>query len=48
MKAKIGYFIPEFFSQMHIFLWREIASLESMGVDIDLVSKAYIFRWEEF
>ncbi len=38
MKARIGYFIPEFPGQTHIFFWREIEALESMGMDIDLVS----------
>jgi glycosyltransferase involved in cell wall biosynthesis len=38
MKAKIGYFIPEFPGQTHIFFWREIGVLESRGIDIDIVS----------
>lgn len=38
MKAQIGYFIPEFPGQTHIFFWREIKALEAMGSDIDIVS----------
>lgn len=38
MKSRIGYFIPEFPGQTHIFFWREMAALESMGVEIDIVS----------
>lgn len=38
MKVQIGYFIPEFPGQTHIFLWREISALESMGIEIDIVS----------
>ena len=38
MKARIGYFIPEFPGQTHIFFWREMAALESMGIEIDIVS----------
>lgn len=34
----IGYFIPEFPGQTHIFLWRELGSLARMGVTCDLVS----------
>lgn len=35
---KIGYLIPEFPGQTHIFFWREIKALESMGVDVALIS----------
>lgn len=38
MKTRIGYFIPEFPGQTHIFFWREMAALESMGIEVDLVS----------
>ena len=38
MKARIGYFIPEFPGQTHIFFWRERAILTELGVEADLVS----------
>lgn len=38
MTKKIGYLIPEFPGQTHIFFWREIQVLEQLGVEIDLVS----------
>lgn len=38
MKARIGYFVPEFPGQTHNFFWREINALEGMGLDIDIVS----------
>jgi colanic acid/amylovoran biosynthesis glycosyltransferase len=38
MKTRIGYMIPEFPGQTHIFFWREINSLENMGVELDIVS----------
>jgi colanic acid/amylovoran biosynthesis glycosyltransferase len=38
MNARIGYFIPEFPGQTHIFLWRERAILTELGVEADLVS----------
>lgn len=38
MKARIGYFVPEFPGQTHIFLWRERQALAELGIDADLVS----------
>ena len=38
MKARIGYFPPEFPGQTHIFLWREIHALSELGIECDLVS----------
>ncbi len=38
MHSKIGYFIPEFPGQTHIFLWRERQILEELGIEADLIS----------
>lgn len=38
MDKRIGYFIPEFPGQTHIFFWREIQVLESMGIQVDIIS----------
>ncbi|ERN42758.1 glycosyltransferase [Rubidibacter lacunae KORDI 51-2] len=35
---KIGYLIPEFPGQTHIFYWRERQALEQLGIAVDLVS----------
>ncbi|MEO5725695.1 MAG: exopolysaccharide biosynthesis GT4 family glycosyltransferase EpsE, partial [Byssovorax sp.] len=35
---KIGYFIPEFPGQTHIFFWREISALKARGIEPELVS----------
>jgi glycosyltransferase involved in cell wall biosynthesis len=35
---KIGYLIPEFPGQTHIFFWREIQALQQRGIVVDLVS----------
>ncbi|MFD2440096.1 hypothetical protein ACFSS8_08430 [Paracoccus kondratievae] len=35
---KIGFFIPEFPGQTHIFLWRERQALAELGIEADLVS----------
>lgn len=35
---RIGYLVPEFPGQTHIFFWRERESLARMGIDCDLVS----------
>jgi colanic acid/amylovoran biosynthesis glycosyltransferase len=35
---RIGYLVPEFPSQTHIFFWREIQALRSLGEDIVLLS----------
>ncbi len=36
--SRIGYLVPEFPGQTHIFFWREIEILDSMGLELDLVS----------
>lgn len=38
MKARIGYFVPEFPGQTHIFFWRERQVLTELGIETDLVS----------
>jgi colanic acid/amylovoran biosynthesis glycosyltransferase len=38
MNTKLGYLLPEFPGQTHTFFWREVKALESMGIDIDIVS----------
>ena len=38
MKARIGYFIPEFPGQTHIFFWRERQILSEIGIETVLVS----------
>src|SRR3712207_890439 len=38
MKARIGYFVPEFPGQTHIFLWRERQALDELGIEADLTS----------
>jgi glycosyltransferase involved in cell wall biosynthesis len=38
MKKHIGYFVPEFPGQTHIFFWREVSVLEAMGVQVDILS----------
>jgi len=38
MKAKIGYFIPQFPGQTHIFLWRQRQFIAELGIETDLVS----------
>jgi colanic acid/amylovoran biosynthesis glycosyltransferase len=38
MTARIGFFIPEFPGQTHIFLWREHTALSELGVDAEFVS----------
>jgi glycosyltransferase involved in cell wall biosynthesis len=35
---RIGYFVPEFPGQTHIFFWRELAALKARGVEPELVS----------
>jgi len=35
---RIGYLVPEFPSQTHIFFWREIQALERLGADVHLLS----------
>lgn len=35
---KIGYLIPQFPGQTHIFFWREIQALEARGVDVSVFS----------
>ncbi|WP_043844782.1 exopolysaccharide biosynthesis GT4 family glycosyltransferase EpsE [Roseivivax marinus] len=36
--ARIGYLVPQFPGQTHIFYWREIAALEKLGHDVRLLS----------
>jgi glycosyltransferase involved in cell wall biosynthesis len=36
--VKIGYLIPEFPSQTHVFFWREVRTLRDWGVDLRLIS----------
>lgn len=38
MKARIGYLIPEFPGQTHIFYWREREVLTELGIETDLIS----------
>lgn len=38
MSLKIGYLVPEFPGQTHAFFWREIAILEQLGVEVDIIS----------
>ncbi len=35
---KIGYLIPQFPGQTHIFFWRELMELEKLGVDVQIFS----------
>lgn len=50
---KLGYFVPEFPGQTHIFFWREIERLESLGVEVRIVStrtpprKISSHRWSD-
>lgn len=36
--SKLGYVVPEFPSQTHIFFWREITALRSFNVDVQIIS----------
>jgi glycosyltransferase involved in cell wall biosynthesis len=38
MKARIGYLLPEFPGQTHIFFWRERGALTELGIDTVLIS----------
>lgn len=38
MSFRLGYMVPEFPSQTHVFFWREIEALRGMGVSLHLVS----------
>ncbi|MGR3619953.1 MAG: exopolysaccharide biosynthesis GT4 family glycosyltransferase EpsE, partial [Roseovarius sp.] len=38
MTRKLGYLVPQFPGQTHIFFWREIAELEARGVEVHLFS----------
>ncbi|WP_117190456.1 exopolysaccharide biosynthesis GT4 family glycosyltransferase EpsE [Rhizobium terrae] len=40
MARRIGFFIPEFPGQTHIFLWREHAALSELGIEAEFVSTA--------
>ncbi len=50
---RIGYLVPQFPGQTHIFFWREIAALEAMGHEVNVLStrrppKGLIsHRWSE-
>lgn len=35
---RVGYLVPEFPGQTHIFFWREILALRELGIDVTLVS----------
>ncbi len=35
---KLGYLVPQFPGQTHIFFWREITELEKRGIDVDILS----------
>lgn len=37
-KLRIGYLVPQFPGQTHIFFWREILALEAMGHDVHVLS----------
>lgn len=37
-RRSLGYLVPQFPGQTHIFFWREIAELEKRGVNVDLLS----------
>jgi glycosyltransferase involved in cell wall biosynthesis len=37
-KLKIGYLVPQFPGQTHIFFWRELQELEKQGVDVQVIS----------
>ena len=37
-RPRIGYLVPQFPGQTHIFFWREIAELRARGVAVDLLS----------
>lgn len=38
MTRKLGYLVPQFPGQTHIFFWREIAELEARGIELHLLS----------
>jgi colanic acid/amylovoran biosynthesis glycosyltransferase len=38
MNLRLGYFVPEFPGQTHIFFWREIEALRQQGVRVHLIS----------
>ena len=35
---RLGYLIPEFPGQTHIFFWREVLTLRAMGVEVVMIS----------
>jgi glycosyltransferase involved in cell wall biosynthesis len=37
-RVRIGYFVPEFPAQTHIFFWREVNALRELGTDVVLIS----------
>jgi colanic acid/amylovoran biosynthesis glycosyltransferase len=38
MSLRLGYLIPEFPAQTHVFFWREVVALREMGVVVSLIS----------
>jgi colanic acid/amylovoran biosynthesis glycosyltransferase len=38
MNTRIGYLVPEFPGQTHIFFWREIEALKTMGIEPEMIS----------
>jgi len=38
MRGSLGYLVPEFPQQTHVFFWREIQALEARGVSVRLIS----------
>ncbi len=38
MSIQLGYFVPEFPGQTHIFFWRELGRLEALGAKVHIVS----------
>jgi glycosyltransferase involved in cell wall biosynthesis len=37
-KLRLGYLVPEFPSQTHVFFWREAQALQALGVDLEWLS----------
>src|SRR4051812_48909209 len=38
LPLRMGYLIPEFPAQTHVFFWREVVALREMGVGVTLIS----------
>ena len=43
-KLRIGYVVPQFPGQTHIFFWREVRALEAMGLDPESCLRAFCRR----